>query len=382
MYFGRDDGGDEAHAAADSRVPAPRRRARGAVAARAGVARASGVGRPAGQHAAGGVALAARARRGGRADDVGHPSLAQLWGPRYNTYVVAEARLRAVLARAAARTTRRAAGAPRDGRARECAPRRPPADRPRGRAARSASATRSGTPRRRAPSRSAGKARGRRSSGPSRAADIDPADALPRARAALPPHLRADDAPTGSRAGRVSRGARVPPRSLSLEGSLAAVRSPLGDEWLLADDEQAMRAGGANARARAPAAERRCLLPARPSRAGAARPVRRAARAALDLSRLARSTPRRRRDPRHLEARQRDRADRRLDEAARARRATRSRPRRAACPSRVSTARSRSSGRRDRYEHMFYSGSWPSSTARSPAARRSTASRGCRSPGR
>jgi hypothetical protein len=30
----------------------------------------------------------------------------------------------------------------------------------------------------------------------------------------------------------------------SLEGSLIAVRSPLGDEWLLADDEPAMRAAG------------------------------------------------------------------------------------------------------------------------------------------
>jgi hypothetical protein len=39
----------------------------------------------------------------------------------------------------------------------------------------------------------------------------------------------------------------------SLEGSLLAVRSPLGDEWLLADDEQAMRA------AEAPAAPARLL---------------------------------------------------------------------------------------------------------------------------
>ena len=37
------------------------------------------------------------------------PSLAQLWGPRYSTYVVAEARLRAVLAREASRQTPRAA---------------------------------------------------------------------------------------------------------------------------------------------------------------------------------------------------------------------------------------------------------------------------------
>ena len=61
----------EAHAAADSRVPAPGRRARGTIAARAGVVAAGSVGRPPGQHAAGGAALAARARRGGRAVDLG-----------------------------------------------------------------------------------------------------------------------------------------------------------------------------------------------------------------------------------------------------------------------------------------------------------------------
>ena len=51
----------------------------------------------------------------------------------------------------------------------------------------------------------------------------------------------------------------------SLEGALVPVRSPLGDEWLLAEDEPEMRSAGSRRRARAPAAERRCLLPARRS---------------------------------------------------------------------------------------------------------------------
>ena len=49
------------------------------------------MGRPPGQHAAGGAALAARARRGGRARRRGTiRRSSQLWGPRYNTYVVAK----------------------------------------------------------------------------------------------------------------------------------------------------------------------------------------------------------------------------------------------------------------------------------------------------
>ena len=45
-----------------------------------------------------------------------------------------------------------------------------------------------------------------------------------------------------SPAGRGSRGARGPTAFASLEESLLPVRSPLGDEWLLAEDEPAMRA--------------------------------------------------------------------------------------------------------------------------------------------
>ena len=105
-----------------------------------------------------------------------HPSLAQLWGPRYSTYVVpkrdfalfslgrlpddAKGRLRAE--RMAERLH-----AHLDGRRMTDREAR----------ARSASATRSGTPRRRARSPSAGRARVRRPSGRSTRCEIDPADA-------------------------------------------------------------------------------------------------------------------------------------------------------------------------------------------------------------
>ena len=88
----------------------------------------------------------------------------------------------------------------------------------------------------------------------------------------------------------------------SLEGVLLPVRSPLGDEWLLAEDEPEMRSAESRRRARAPAAERGCLLPARRSGARAARSAQGSAGAALDVACLARRAARRRRDPRHLEA--------------------------------------------------------------------------------
>ena len=64
------------------------RRARGAPTGRLGVAAAGGLVRPAGQHAESRAAPVARPGRRGRALDVGASSLAQLWGPRYSTYVV------------------------------------------------------------------------------------------------------------------------------------------------------------------------------------------------------------------------------------------------------------------------------------------------------
>ena len=89
----------------------------------------------------------------------------------------------------------------------------------------------------------------------------------------------------------------------SLEDSLLPVRSPLGDEWLLVDDEPELRAG------EMPAAP---VLPVPRNRPGAARPAGGSARAALDVPRVAGRAPRRRRDPRNLEAGAAHRADRRL----------------------------------------------------------------------
>ena len=115
----------------------------------------------------------------------------------------------------------------------------------------------------------------------------------------------------------------------SLVGALLAVRSPHGHEWLLADDEPADSRRSDGSRARAPAAKRRFLLPARRSRAGASRPAVGAAAAALDAPRLARRAPRRRRDPRNLATSAAHRANRRLESALASGCAMRSRPRQA-----------------------------------------------------
>ena len=93
--------------------------------------------------------------------------------------------------------------------------------------------------------------------------------------------------------------------------------------------------------ARAAAAERRCVLPPPRRRAGAPRAPRGAARAALDLSGLARRPPRRRRDPRDLAAREAHGAHRRVGDACRAVRARQSRPRRARFRSRAWNGRPR-----------------------------------------
>ena len=78
----------QAHAAADPGVPTTSRLARRANADGLGLAATGGVGRPAGQHAESRAALVARARRGVQSSTWEDPSLAQLWGPRYSTYVV------------------------------------------------------------------------------------------------------------------------------------------------------------------------------------------------------------------------------------------------------------------------------------------------------
>ena len=179
------------------------------------------------------------------------------------------------------------------------------------------------------------------------AADVDPAEALPRACPAVPPGLRAGDCRGFARWAGISRRAGAAAFA-SLAGSLRG--GPLAARRRVA-------AGGRRACLCAPAETTNAparLLPSGDAYFllhGAERellvPVRRATRAA-GTPRLAGCAPRRRRDPRHLEARQPDRADRRLGEGVPPGCGTRSRGRRAACLSPVSTARSRSSGRSNR----------------------------------
>ena len=132
-----------------------------------------------------------------------------------------------------------------------------------------------------------------------------------RARPPLPPHLRAGARPTDSPVGPGSRGDRRPTRS-----PRSRPRCCPSDAARRRVAARRGRAGHARrqtaAAPGAPAAERRCLLPARRSRAGAARATCGSAGAALDVARLAGRAPRRRRDPRNLEAVAAHRADRGL----------------------------------------------------------------------
>ena len=106
------------------------------------------------------------------------------------------------------------------------------------------------------------------------AADVDPADAR---RELARRYLNVFGPAT---ADGFSRWAGVSKRAAaatfaSLEDELLSVRSPLGDERLLAEDEPAMWAAETAAGTCAAAAERRCLLPAPPRRgARAAGPAR------------------------------------------------------------------------------------------------------------
>ena len=173
------------------------------------------------------------------------PSLIQLWGPRYNTYVVAEARLRAVLARAGcpdnekgrrrAEETAALVNAHLDGR--RLTDREVAGALGMGNAIRYAATT--GTV--------AIRWEGARAPvvWTVAAADIDPADAC-RELARRYLHIFGPTTAQGfARWAGISRRAGAAAFA-ALEGSLVAVRSPLGDEWLLADDEPAMRAGEAS----------------------------------------------------------------------------------------------------------------------------------------
>ncbi len=175
------------------------------------------------------------------------------------------------------------------------------------------------------------------------AAGHRPGRRAPRAGPPPPARLRADDGRRirplgGDLAARWSRRLRLA-RGRALADPIAARRRVVARK---------RRAGHARRRdgrrTRAPAAERRRLLPARRRRAEAPRPARGATAAALDVSRVAGRTPGRRRDSRNLAARAAHGARRDMGAPVSPERATRSRPRRARCRFRASIAPSRSSG--------------------------------------
>ena len=131
----------------------------------------------------------------------------------------------------------------------------------------------------------------------------------------------------------------------SLEGSLVPVRSPLGDEWLLAEDEPALRTAepvaatprllpSGDAYFLLDGAERELLVP----RVGPARP-------SLDATRVAGRASRRRRDPRNLEGAQNTSFDSKPGRVCRGKRAARSRPRPTRSRCRALTGQSTRSGR-------------------------------------
>ena len=252
------------------------------VAAGAGVVGAGGVGRPPGQHAAGGAALAARARRRGRAVDVGRSVARPSCGGRGTTPTSSPKRDFALFS--LGRLPDDAKGRRR---AEEMAERvhahlgGRTADRPRGRRRarrRQRDQVRRDDRHRRDPlgrRPGAGRLDRRRRRHRSRPT---PAASSPGATSTFSGRRPRKS----SRAGQVSPGARRPPRSpRSKDRSWrSARRSATSGCWQTTSRRCAPRE--ASDAARAPAAERRRLLPARRGRAGAARPVRGAARAALD----------------------------------------------------------------------------------------------------
>ena len=229
-----------------------------------------------------------------------HPSLVQLWGPRFNVFVVAArdlavfslgtlpddtkgrrraedlaARLNAVLG--GARMSHGEAG-----RALGVHP------------------NSLGTRPRPARSSSGGTARGSRPSGPCRRPEIEPPRRPPGARPPVPARLRSRPRPRRLPGGRGSAGGPASRRSRRSAPSLTPVQTPIGDAWILGPDEAAFRAAPGPA---APArllpsgdayfllqgADRDLLVP------DAAQP-----RRAVDPPRLARRPPRRWRDHRDL----------------------------------------------------------------------------------
>ena len=144
------------------------------------------------------------------------------------------------------------------------------------------------------------------------APEVDPADAC-RELARRYLHIFGPTTADGfARWAGISRGAGATAFA-SLEGSLSG--GPNATRRRVAAHRR--RAGHSRrrdgSRARTPAAERRFLLPARRTRAGASHPAGGSAGAALDVPRVARRAPRRRRDPRNLETSTAHRPSRDLD---------------------------------------------------------------------
>ena len=275
------------------------RLARRAAAEERGVAAAGGLGRPAGQHAESRAAVAARAGRGGRAVDLGAFVADPAVGPSLPGLRRRKARLPAVLAR---RLPEEEKGRLR---AEQMAERLNAhlggkrMTRPRvGRALRIGNELRYATTTGTLAIRWGG------ARAPEvwavEVPDIDPAEARRElARRYLHVYGPAS-ADVFARWAGISRRSAAETFA-SLEGLLLPVRSPLGEESLLAEDEPELRAPRDRRGARAPAPERRrrtsssCRQPSASSGPASGR-----ARTPLDVPCLAGRAARRRRDSRHL----------------------------------------------------------------------------------
>ena len=171
------------------------------------------------------------------------PSLVQLWGPRYHVYVVADARSAGLHAREAAGQLARPGG------------RRtisPPASMRRlagGRDAVRRGGTGARRPRKQPPLRRADRHRRDQVGGRSAADRLDGACARDRARRRRPSSLRAGTCTSSvpRRPDAFAEWAGIARRRGAeafdaLGGSLTAVRTPVGDAWILARDEPTFRA--------------------------------------------------------------------------------------------------------------------------------------------
>ena len=143
------------------------------------------------------------------------------------------------------------------------------------------------------------------------AAKVDPADACRELARRYLHIFGPTTADSFARWAGISRGAAATVFA-SLERSLLPVRTPLGDEWLLAATS---RPFAPRRRLPRPRACCRAATPTScsPERSGSSHPAGGSAAAALDVPRVARRAPRRGRDPRNLATSAAHRASRHLD---------------------------------------------------------------------